>query len=829
MRHHRLIAAIALGLSYGLAAAEGSAAMRKHTLVVTQPVTEAEDGLLLGNGDLSVSVYQTRDQIIWRFGKGDVWDRRLDTSVDPKPPHIDEIAHGIAVERWKCPPYGGAEPVALNGTDNPQRMKELCQGAPASYRRRPYPCPKPVGELALHLPPDLPGLSVRQELDIEAGILRLVCSSASGIELRLTCSVPPQVNVLIIRWELAKWDDATRIGNTKPPVWFSLYRWADPDLRTFAQQYFAASRHDTFLNMDHDKVTPLPRPVVRSGEGGPFIEQSFPPEPTFPQGFRYLLAPIASAGSPSPVDMGATGEARLQLMLPNDLTSGWVVVAVPSSSDAGGPDAELQRVRGALGAAPSAPAQWEESARQDAAEFWRQSAVAIDDPLLENLWYETYHARRCTTRVGKTPPGLFLPSTVRDFSHWHGDYHTNYNYQQPYWGDYAANHLQLGDAYFTGMQYFLQMGKIIATKYYGTRGVFIQLTGYPILAEDDVLGAVPMGRMAYMTGWAANPYWWRYLCTRDETWLRDVGYPVLRDCALFYLDFMEKGEDGLYHVFPSNQGEDGFTGDPKDYTDRAQVMRHLRYCLRAAIQASEVLGADPELREQWRDRLEHAAGDDGQPPVKREGLAKFFFEANPPEFGDGALPAAPGARTPGTPWPGAGCWVDLWYAGQYPMIAMPNLRSGNLDPLRVYEGMRRIIERWRHPNGLIWAMSVMDYGHAGAWTETLGICAPLQEMMLQSYGGVLRLFPTWPPQVAAEFTTFRAEGAFLVSARWADGAVAACELRSERGGTCRLFSPWPVGLRVETAQGAAVLAARSAEGIHSFETVAGETYRVRSL
>jgi hypothetical protein len=821
------MAVLALSFASVTASAEGAEAMRQHNLVVTQPITEAEDGLLLGNGDLSVSVYQSRDQIIWRFGKGDVWDRRLDTSADPKPPHIDEIAHGIAVERWKCPPYGGADPVALNGTDNPERMKELCQGAPASYRRRPYPCPKPVGELALHLPPDLPGLTVRQELSIETGTLRLVCASANGVELRLTCSIPPQPNVLVVRWELVNWDESHRIGNTKPPVWFSLYRWADPDLRTFAQQYFAAYRHDTFLNMDHDKVTPLPRPLVRQDGGTTVVEQAFPPEPTFPNGFRYLLAPFVSAGSIAPVDMGASGEARLACMLPNDLTSGWVVVAVPSSSDPGGPEAELGRVRTALAGPATQPAQWEEAARQDAAEFWSHSALAIGDPLLENLWYETYHARRCTTRVGKTPPGLFLPSTVRDFSHWHGDYHTNYNYQQPYWGDYTANQLQLGDAYFTGMEYFLQMGKIIASKYYGTRGVFIQLTGYPILAEDDVLGAVPMGRMAYMTGWAANPYWWRYLCTKDATWLREVGYPVLRDCALFYLDFMKKGEDGLYHVFPSNQGEDGFTGDPKDYTDRSQVMRHLRYCLRSAILASEVLAADPELREQWRDRLEHAAGDDGQPPVQREGLAKLFYEANPPEFGDGVPPVAAAARRAGAPWPGAGSWVDLWYAGQYPMIALPTFRNGDLDPERAFTGLRRMVERWRHPNGLIWAMSVMDYGHAGAWTETLGMCAPLQEMLLQSTAGILRLFPLWPPQVAAEFRTFRAEGAFLVSARWADGTVAACEIRSERGGVCRLFSPWTAGLRVETTPGVAVPATATAEGIHSFETVAGETYRLR--
>ena len=114
-------------------------------------------------------------------------------------------------------------------------------------------------------------------------------------------------------------------------------------------------------------------------------------------------------------------------------------------------------------------AEWEQAAREDAARFWSRSAVQIADPLIEGLWYETLHARRCTTKVGKTPPGLFLPSTVLDYSHWHGDYHTNYNYQQPFYADYTANQVEMGDAYFTGMDYLLQMGRIIAEKYYGTR------------------------------------------------------------------------------------------------------------------------------------------------------------------------------------------------------------------------------------------------------------------------------------------------------------------------------------------------------------------------
>jgi len=704
-----------------------------HVLTITEPVLHPEDGPLLGNGDLSVSVYQTRDKIVWRFGKGDVWDRRLDRNEDPVPPHIKEIAHGIAVEGWKCPPYGTAPPVALHGTDNPERMKELCKGAPPSYVKRPYPCPKPVGELALHLPPDLPRLSIRQELSIEEAVLRVTCSSALGVEIRLECFIPPRPNALVVDWEVVNWTKETEIGHTKPPVWFSLYRWADPPLRAFAERYFAEYGHDAFIRwMDHAKVDPLPSPKTRTLDGRWAVEQSFPPDPTFPKGFSYLMAPFCSEADAVPIDMASNGEARLRLMPDSKSSSGRLVVLVSSSSDPGGAEAELQRVSALVSDSAEAVQQaWEDDCRRDAAEFWAHSALECEDKRIENLWYETFHARRCTTRAGKTPPGLFLPSTVRDFSHWHGDYHSNYNYQQPFWGDYVANQLELGDAYFTGMEYLLQMGRIIAERYYGTRGVFIQLSGYPILAEDDVLGAVPMGRMAYMTGWAASHYWARYLYTKDVEWLRKLGYPVLRDCALFYTDFAKKGDDGLYHVFPSNQGEDGFTGDPADYTDRGQVMRHMRHCLRSAIQASEVLEADANLRTEWREVLDHAAGDDGVPPVKREGLEKYFLEANPPEFGVGVPYKPRTAKADAPPWPGAGQWFDHWYAGQYPLMAMPNLRHGALDPMGAYRGVtqdRRPLATPQRPDlgdghRRLWSRRSMD-GNLGHLWAARGDDAP---------------------------------------------------------------------------------------------------------
>jgi len=808
------------------AAGEEPARDDVHAIDLRERVLSAEDGLLLGNGDLSVSVYQTADRIIWRFGKGDVWDRRLDLSDDPKPAHIDEIAHGIKVEGWKCGPYGG--PVeALRGTQDPKRMQELCQGSPPSYKHRPYPCPKPVGELAMHLPPDLMGFEIHQRLVIEEAVLRITCCWPSGVKVEVECFVPPSPNVLVVRWKVENWNEGTRMGH-KPPVWFSLYRWADPTIQAFAARFFADCRHDAFRVCSSPKATPLPPPSVRQDGGLPVIEQAFPPDPLFEEGFRCVMVPFAGDMAVEPVDMAATGEARLHLLPRAELTDGALAVAVATSSDEGGPGGEVGRVRALLADGPAAVMeQWASQTRHSAAQFWARSRVHIADPLLENLWYETLHARRCAYRRGTVPPGLFLPSTVQDYSHWHGDYHTNYNFQEPFWGDYAANHIELGDAYFDGVAFMLPIGRKIARDYYNCRGVFIQLSAYPIQAVDDPLGIAPMGRMAYMTGWTMNQYWWRYLYTMDAEWLRSTGYPVIRDGALFYTDFLKKGDDGLYHAFPSNQGEDGFSGDPKDYTDRAQIMQHIRYCLRAAIRASEVLGTDEELRNEWRDRLEHCAGDDGRPPIQLEGLAKHCYEVNPPEFGFGRPYRPQPESHDGRPWPPAGDGAHTWYFGQYPWGVMRRLRSGDFIADRDLPVFRGLVERWRHPNGLIWGMAVANYGRAGAWTESLGVIAPLQEMMLQSWDGALRIFPAWPRDLNARFENLRAEGAFLVSAAWSKGEVTSLEILSERGGSCSVYVPWRTGMKVFDQAGQQIPSTPQGDGRAAFQTHAGKTYSLR--
>jgi len=80
--------------------------------------------------------------------------------------------------------------------------------------------------------------------------------------------------------------------------------------------------------------------------------------------------------------------------------------------------------------------------------------------------------------------------------------------------------------------------------------------------------------------------------------------------------------------------------------------------------------------------------------------------------------------------------------------------------------------------------------------------AGLQEMLLQSYSGTIRIFPAIPPTWQdISFNTLRAEGAFLITAERAAGRTERVEITSEKGGLCRIENPFgQAGCKIESAE-----------------------------
>jgi hypothetical protein len=79
----------------------------------------------------------------------------------------------------------------------------------------------------------------------------------------------------------------------------------------------------------------------------------------------------------------------------------------------------------------------------------------------------------------------------------------------------------------------------------------------------------------------------------------------------------------------------------------------------------------------------------------------------------------------------------------------------------------------------------------GVWTENLSLPAVLNECLMQSYTGIIRLFPNAHTLGPARFENLRAVGALLVSAAYDGRNVTEASLLSEKGAPVRLANPWP--------------------------------------
>jgi alpha-L-fucosidase 2 len=575
--------------------------------------------------------------------------------------------------------------------------------------------------------------------------------------------------------------------------------------------------------IESPKVTPLPPPAVREIDGRPAVQQLFYPDIEYPAGFSYALVPFVTDLNIQPQEPYGKGDAVIHVRSKEDVAEGWLAVAVPASSDEGGMKGELKRIAGILdNDLPGTLGKWRKDANRAAEEFWSASSIAIDDPILEKLWYGTLHGRRCAYRADVIAPGLAFPSTVHDYSLWHGDYHTNYNYQQPFWGNLASNHVEMADAFFVGMKHLVEAGRMLARKYWNSRGTFIHLLGYPFPYTEDPYGTGGICRMAYMTGWVASYWWWRYLFTQDEQWLRDEAYPVIRDAALFYTDFLEKYDDGLYHAFPSVQGESHFTGKVEDYTDRPQVILHTRYCLRFAARAAEILDVDADLRRQWTELVESLAPPAGVDMDSLSETEKRHRYENFPEF-CGLHGSRPGKATRALMMQGrlSGNWAGG--TGGIPRPWTTCIRNGDLDPDKAIDGIREVVRREMQVNGVCRGMGTDDMGYVGLYCEGTGMIMPLQEMIMQSWAGYIDLFPAWPKKIDCSFTTFRAEGAFLVSASLKDGKVESVSVTSEAGKPCRVKNPFDRDATVADEAGNPVVVSVE-DGVLCFDTVAGGPY-----
>ena len=117
--------------------------------------------------------------------------------------------------------------------------------------------------------------------------------------------------------------------------------------------------------------------------------------------------------------------------------------------------------------------------------------------------------------------------------------------------------------------------------------------------------------------------------------------------------------------------------------------------------------------------------------------------------------------------------ADFWEDERTPYCFSPAAARLGVEPAEMLRRLRYKVENKQLPNG------AMRYG-GGGMEDSVVVLSTLEEMMLQSYDGIVSLFPNWDLAMPARFTGWRASGAFVVDAQLEGGAFEA-KIVSEKG------------------------------------------------
>jgi hypothetical protein len=786
----------------------------RHNLVRTQPTPDFFEGILLGNGDIGVCVTVRPDALGLHIGKNDAWDIRV--SED----HVEGLkTFREVLDLWQ---RAGDEakrqgkPEMLHLESNIDFFKAYSVKTQSSYRKS-WPRPWPCGTVWLHWDSRMVRV-LRQELNIATGLLTisLEYDNLRGAvrPFQLQCFVSRDHSHICISSD----SPAPIVSVAYQMNWDTDAKLPEPQLSCDGAS-FSGYQHFPAIAPTDARPNPPADPKDRNFAIHGVLQGQWKPDPVDPRRRRAFL--LSSAQQPFRLDLALFTPLEIPDTVPHARAEAARWSAIPAAT--------LRRQSAGAWAA-----------------FWAKSAVQLSDRELEEIWYRNQYFLACCLKPGKVAPGLFGNwSKDKIGTAWHGDYHMNYNTQQVWWGSFSSNHVEQHEPYTRLVESLMPMAEWNARVQFGMPGAYFPHSAYPVPSTVNPYPAPPWGYEICETPWTVQSLWWQYLYTLDKAYLQRV-YPMLRAATDFLVAFVQKGDDGKYHIIPTVSPENwGATVDFRLNKDCIIDLALTAFLLDAMLEASQVLGVDPALRDTWTEvRRNLAPYPAGEGPFGRVWLdvvnAPHEYVYNVPvtispvfpaeQVGLGSSPelleiARRTTRTVRLEGGNDLVWQPLARA----RLAMLDLNWFKREVCYCMTPLGMANDRTRQTGGRYRDETNNDFMmRMGVWTENLSLPAVLNECMLQSYDGVIRVFPNTQNLGPASFHHLRATRAFLVSAAWNGSSVSQLAITSEKGAPARIANPWPARtVSVLTRPGAKAVSVRNANGILSFSTEAGASYSVR--
>ncbi|SIN74342.1 glycosyl hydrolase family 95 catalytic domain-containing protein [Chitinophaga niabensis] len=463
--------------------------------------------------------------------------------------------------------------------------------------------------------------------------------------------------------------------------------------------------------------------------------------------------------------------------------------------------------------------------------FWQRSSIQINDTMLEKYYTNSQYLFAASSRPGKYAPGIWGPFITKDSSAWGGDYHLNYNYQAPYWAAFSSNYIDLTDNYDQPLLDYMEKGRWHAKDLLNIRGIYFPVgigpgglctTLWPLTPDEMEArygtrentidhGYKFLGQKINAVFGAANMLM-RFYSTYDEQYAEKV-YPYLLACADFWEDYL-KFENGRYviendhygEVMPNLKNKGQWRHMLGDYNSTLSLGL-VKMLFKGMINVSTYLHKDAARQAKWQHILTHLSPFPTQEVDGRVRLKSV--EKSPSPWHSGAMGLAR-VSIHGLILPGEVCgpvtdsafnaillsdvshWKDKMQEpgswgntfGNGIETCFPAAVRVGYDADEIIKQLKARIYAQSNRNGWITA--------AGGGTETLSaVPLTINEMLLQSYEGRVRIFPNWNHKKDAKFNNLRAYGAFVISSSLKDGRVEYVKLQSEKGRDCEMENPWP--------------------------------------
>jgi len=456
--------------------------------------------------------------------------------------------------------------------------------------------------------------------------------------------------------------------------------------------------------------------------------------------------------------------------------------------------------------------------------FWQRSSVLLPDTLLQRQYYLEMYKLGSAARTGAPPITLQAVWTADNGSlpPWKGDIHNDLNTQLSYWPAYPGNHLSEAASYTDWLWQVRETNKKYTKQFFSTEG--LNVPGVATLSGQPLGGWIQYSFSPTVGAWLAQHFYWQWKYSMDETFLRTRAYPYLHDVATF-LSGITRLKDGKRSLPLSSSPEYHDNAITAWYADgnTNYDIALMRFAFDAAADAAKAMNKQDEAGH-WKELQAQlpalAADSTGLMMSPREERSEShrhhsnLMAIYPLGLLNPEKPADKVVIDNSLRWmqhTGTRAWCGYSFSWAASLYARNKDGENAAKQLNIFASNFCSANSF-HLNGDQKGGQHSDFTYRPFTLEgNFAFAQGVHEMLLQSYSGVLEIFPAVPEQWKnITFCNLRAEGAFLVSARKVNGVVEEVKIISVKGGTARLRLPFKTWI---TRNGNGVLSKETDHGI----------------